>query len=532
MRGHRLLSSSVIASVVGTVCTLAIAACTSSDHYLTVTVDARPAVHDAKAFKVTLSNAGTMRTDTIALHAPTFPVTFSISAPGRNGDLAIAIDAVDATDATGLVIGHGTATTQIGSSDAKVMLDPTDFVVNTDYAGEQFPSSDFEANGFQLAALPDGTWTTAFRDGCPSGSCSLFARRFDRAGKPVSTQAAAGTNAFVLTAKPTTNSSTPAIASSQTATVAAWDFFDPSPATGKGVACRPLDASGNLGADQMAIAPDSADVVSVAALSSGNFVVSWKTVQLVNGTDLDDTIRMATVKPDCTSATAPQNVAQGKPADAVRRGSVASSGDKVLFAWILANATTTNGDLYVRMASSAGVLAAAPTTPLIPETATEEVEHARVAAASGGGFVLAVRWTQKSGTGTGHIDLYQVNAAGALVGMPTLVTDQSGSDFSSSESFGLASRPDGTVMVAWHVCDPNSDPSNETCTLAGRIFKNTGEAVTDSFAIPTATGGSQKRPSVVGLPDAFAVIWSDTSHLTPDTSGQAVRARIVYPPQP
>lgn len=518
MRGHRLLSSSVIASVVGTVCTLAIAACTSSDHYLTVTVDARPAVHDAKAFKVTLSNAGTMRTDTIALHAPTFPVTFSISAPGRNGDLAIAIDAVDATDATGLVIGHGTATTQIGSSDAKVMLDPTDFVVNTDYAGEQFPSSDFEANGFQLAALPDGTWTTAFRDGCPSGSCSLFARRFDRAGKPVSTQAAAGTNAFVLTAKPTTNSSTPAIASSQTATVAAWDFFDPSPATGKGVACRPLDASGNLGADQTAIAPDSADVVSVAATSNGNFVVTWKTFLA----DSTDAIHMVTVKPDCSVIGAVQSVsAPATLSDTVRRGSVASSGDKVLLAWI------TNGDLHTRMASNMGALSPGETV-LIPQTATDEVEYARVAAASGGGFVLAVRWAQKVGTGPDRIELYRITAAGALVSTPTLVTDKDSTDRFSSESFGLASRPDGTVMVAWHVCAASGD----MCTLSGRILKDTGAAVTDSFAIPTATGGSQKRPSVVGLPDAFAVIWSDTSHLTPDTSGQAVRARIVYPPQP
>jgi hypothetical protein len=211
----------------------------------------------------------------------------------------------------------------------------------------------------------------------------------------------------------------------------------------------------------------------------------------------------------------------------VRRSSVASSGDKVLFAWI----TYPNlyGDLHTRMASNSGGFSTVDTV-LIPQTATEEVVHARVAPALGGGFVIAVRWAQKARTGPGRIDLYQVNAAGALVGMPTRVTDQSASDFFSSESFGLARRPDGTVMVAWHVCDPNSDPSNETCTLSGRIFKGTGEAITPSFAIPTTTGGSQKRPSVVGLPDAFAVVWSDTSGKPPDTAGQAVRARIVYPP--
>ncbi|HEX7843693.1 MAG TPA: hypothetical protein VF469_39740 [Kofleriaceae bacterium] len=522
MRDHRLLVGSVYAALAA----LAPGACTSSDHYLTVTVDARPAVHDARAIAVSLSNSGTTRMDSLALRAPTFPVTFSISAPGRTGDLAIA---VDATDDSGTVVGHGTAMTTVSAATASVVLDSTDFVVNTDYAGDQFPSSDFEANGFQLAALPDGTWTTAFRDDCPSNSCNLFARRFDKAGKPVSTQAAAGTNAFALTGKPTTNSSTPAIASSQTATVAIWDAYDPDPGTGSGVACRAIDAAGNLGAAQTSVAPDAADVASVTAMSNGNFVATWKTV-LHDGPapNTDYTaIRMAIVKPDCSIAIVPTTLTpvatpMATP-DLVRRSSVASSRDKVLFAWI----TYPNlyGDLHTRMASNSGGFSTVDTV-LISQTATEEVVHARVAPALNGGFVIAVRWAQKAGTGPGRIDLYQVNAAGALVGMPTLVTDQSGSDFSSSESFGLASRPDGSVMVAWHVCDMNG----EACTLSGRILKDTGAAVTDAFAIPTTTGGSQKRPSVVGLPDAFAVVWSDTSDKPPDTSKQAVRARIIYPP--
>jgi len=516
MHGHRLLVGSISAAIAA----VYLGACTSSNGYVIVTVDAHPAVHDARAIVVSLSNAGTTRMDRLTLKTPTFPVTFSISAPGRTGDLAIA---VDATDDTGLVIGHGSATTTVGAAAAKVMLDSTDFVVNTDYAGDQFPSSDFEASGFQLAALPDGTWTTAFRDGCPSDSCSLFARRFDRTGKPVATQAAAGTNAFVLTAKPTTLSSTPAITSSQTATVAVWDFFDPAPATTSGVACRPIDASGGLGAGQKAITTDpmeSADVVSVAAMSNGNFVATWKTFLPPSSLD---TIRMATIRPDCTPVTAPVSVAQGGAADILHRGSVTSSGDKVLFAWI--TDISNGGVLHTRMASNTGTLSPGETV-MIPQTATDEVEHARVAAASGGGFVLAVRWAQRSGTGPGRIDLYRLSATGALVGMPVRVSDQSGSDFFSSESFGLASRPDGTVMVVWHTCDSNG----EMCTLSGRILRDTGEAVTDSFAIPTTTGGSQKRPSVVGLPDAFAVVWSDTSHQLPDTAGQAVRARIVYPP--
>jgi hypothetical protein len=508
-----------------------LAGCSNPTDYVVVKVDARAAVQSARSISVALANAGTTRMDSFALGGHAFPVTFSISSPGRTGELGITVDALD--DA-GLVVGHGTATTTVDADTANVMLDTTDFVVNTDYAGNQFPSTDFEAAGFQLAALPDGTWTAAFRDDCPSNACSLFARRFDGHGKPASTQAAAGTNAFVVTGKPTTLASTPAIASSATATIAAWDYFDTGSATTSGVACRAINADGSLGTNQVAVTTDpaeSADVVSAAAMANGNFVITWKTLS-AGGID---EIRMATVKPDCSLVGTVQTVAAGASgSDILHRGSVAAGADHVLFAWI------TNGDLHTRLASPAGALGAAEVV-LIPQTATEEVEHARVAALPGGGFAIAVRWTTKSATtGTSHLDLFRINTNGALVGTPVLVTDKTGNDFDSSESFGMASRSDPTttpaeeqVMVVWHNCGALGDGS--MCGVFGRLMRHdptsdTFTALGDAAVLPTTTEGDQNLPSVVGLPDAFVAMWSDTSGKPPDTAGQSVRARIVYAP--
>lgn len=507
-----------------------LAGCTSPTDYVVVKVDARAAVQGARSISVALANAGTTRMDTLALGGHDFPVTFSISSPGRTGDLAITVDALD--DA-GLVVGHGTAATTVDAGAASVLLDTTDFVVNTDYAGDQFPSTDFEAAGFQLAALPDGTWTAAFRDDCPSSACSLFARRFDGRGKPVSTQAAAGTNAFAVTAKPTTLASTPAIASSQTATIAAWDYFDTGTATTSGVACRAINPDGSLGSNQVSVTTDpaeSADVVSAAALSNGNFVVTWKTI----ASGIDE-IRMATVKPDCSLVGTVQTVAAGADMNAVlHRGSVAAGADHVLFAWIA------DGDLHTRLASPAGVLAA-PEVALIKQTATEQVEHARVVALPGGGFAVAVRWTTKAAsTGTSHLDLQRISSDGALVGTAVLVTDKTGNDFDSSESFGMASRSDTTaspaeeqVMVVWHACGALGDGA--MCGVFGRLLRHDPAsdgftALADAAVLPTTTDGDQRLPSVVGLPDAFVAMWSDTSGKAPDTAGQSVRARIVYPP--
>ncbi len=507
MRRLGLLAGAVLAA--------ATSACGSAGHagYVLVTVDARPAVHDAAAITVTLANAGTMRTDTLMLAGKSFPVTFSVSAPGRTGDLAIT---VDANDASGLVIGHGSAMTTVTAPAAEVLLDSTDFVVNTDYVGDQFPTDDVHSAGFQLAAQPDGTWTTVFRDGCMQSACNVFARRFDPAGKPVTTQAAASSNAFVVTARVSDNLTEPAVASSQTATVVAWNFTDPPPATTNGIACRTLSAAGALGADQTTIIPNETlpDALEVAALSTGDFLVAWNAIPDASSLNV---VRAALVKPDCSVSGTVQTVSTGT--SFVDRNAVATSDDHALFTWV------SSGDLHARTVSSTGTLSPADLT-LIPHTATDSIGHARLAAAPGGGFALAVRWiSTTSDTDPGKIELYQVTAAGALIGSPALVTDQSGSNFYDG-GFGLASRSDGTVMVVWNVCDS----SGSGCTLSGRILQATGEPLTDPLTIATSPGGNQKLPSVIGLPDAFAVVWSDSSMKPPDTAGQAVRARIIYPP--
>lgn len=491
-------------------------ACGSPSHagYVVVTVDARPAVHDAAALTVTLANAGTMRTDTLMLAGKSFPVTFSVSAPGRTGDLAIA---VDATDAGGLVRGHGSAMTTVAAPAADVLLDSTDFVVNTDYAGDQFPTDGFQAAGFQLAALPDGTWTTVFRDSCQQSACNVFARRFDRAGKPVTTQAAASSNAFVVTARASDNLTEPAVASGQTTSVVVWNFTDPPPVSTTGVACRPLSAAGALGADQTTIIAKETlpDALGVTALSTGDFLAAWNAIPDGIPSNL---IRTALIKPDCSVPGGVQTASTGT--SFVDRNAVGASDDHALVTWV------GSGDLHARTVSSTGTLSPSDVT-LIPHTATDKIVQARIAAAASGSFALAVRWVSTtSETAPGKIELYQVSAGGALTGPPVLITDQSGSNLYDDDGFGFASRPDGTVMAVWHVCDANGN----VCTLSGRILRATGEPVTDTLAIATTTGNSQKLPSVVGLPDAFAVVWSDSSAKPPDTAGQAVRARIVYPP--
>ncbi|MBV8760249.1 MAG: hypothetical protein JO257_23360 [Deltaproteobacteria bacterium] len=480
----------------------------AGDKYTVITVDARPAVTGASQLVVTLSNGGTSRMDKLPLGSHGFPVTFSVSAPGRAGDLDIK---VEAQTSDGIDVGVGSGSAMIGDATANVMLDTADFVVNTDYAMDQFLAQDYEANGLQLAATNNGHWTAAFRDSCNQGACTVYGRSFDQNGVPASTVAAAGTNSFAFSSTLTTQQAMPAVAASGTSVLAFWDYYDTT-GTGHGVACRALDASGNLTSGQLAVATDEADTVTATQLSNNNVAVTWQIYTPSNA------IRYVIVKPDCTALGNVGSVSTTVGATSgPHRSHVASNGNVVLYAWLQ------DGDVHIRTGTNA--LVSGNDTTLITHTATQDVEAVRVAP-MGTGFALAARWISTAGGGPGKIELFQVSSAGQLVGSAQLVTDQSLSDFASGEqSFGIGTNGQSLTLIAWHVCDS----SGSTCDVFGRLANSDGTMHGETFMIPTTTQGDQTSPSVVGLPMGFAVAWNDTSHVAPDTQGSAVRARIIYP---
>ncbi|HSR96984.1 MAG TPA: hypothetical protein VLM79_08050, partial [Kofleriaceae bacterium] len=331
------------------------------------------------------------------------------------------------------------------------------------------------------------------------------------------TAAAASANAFTLTSELTTPFSTPAVASNASTTIALWDAY-PVQGVLAGVACRALDAGGQATAQQRFVATDSADVVSIAALSNGTFAAVWNAS--VGSTEV---IRGVFVQPDCTTTAAAQTVsAAGGPDDFPHRSAIASTADRVLFTWIV------DGDLHARTALTSGAFATADTV-LIARTVDEAVDEARPAGLSDGSFALAVRSGKiDDPADPGRIQLYRVTADGKLSGPPALITDRNATDAGGRDSFGIAVRSDDTLMLAWHTCASFDAP--RMCDVSGRIVRASGEPLTDVFAIPTTTPGDQRLPSVVGLPDGFVAMWSDASAQPPDVVGTAARARIVYPP--
>jgi hypothetical protein len=490
---------------------LALTACGGDETFLIVTVQSQPAVHDVSSIEVELDNEGTTRGDTFEVDSPTFPATFSVSAPGRTGALTISLVA---RDEEGLLVGRGSTTTMIDAASATVLLDSADFVVNTDFADDQFPSNDFESHGFQLGADANGTWTAVYRDGCMA-PCNMFARRFDVTGAPIASGLAAGTNGFAISTELSDGFfTTPATATVGGNTIAVWNFSEPPPSTTNGIACRAMDSAGNGVGDQVTLSVEiSPFAAAVAPLGNGNFVVTWYARPATA-----NVIRGAIVNPQC-QVTGPVDISTVTATGGATRPAVIGNSDKVLYTWVLdGGARLRVMDLLNQQVST--------DQQIVAKTATEEVEFVRVAKL-GTGFAIFVRWANVSRTGPGRIEMYKTTNTGMLQGTPTPITAKTSSDFQSVEGFSVTSRPDnGSILVAWHSCGEISDESG--CGVFGRLVGADGTPLGDEFNLATTTDLDQTSPSVIGLPGAFAALWADGSKQAPDVAGQAVRARVIY----
>ena len=509
-----LLSTLVLASACGG----------EEGDYLIVTVNVRPAVINATTIKVKLSNEGSERIEDLTLDTG-FPATFSVSAPGRVGELRIDVDALDKD---GLLVGRGTGTTTFEVPMASVLVDSADFVVNTEFADDQLLSNYYAANGFQLAANADGTWTATHSAACDT-PCNIFGRRFDKDGRPVTSQAAAGFNAFTVSTKLTSFFSTPTVAANANTTVFVWnnDMY-PSVATpagmpGYSIDCRAIDMTGTPTTTQVTVTTDFlANLTSVTPMGNGNFAMVWDGRPTETGASV---IRSAVVSPSCALVAGSQQTISTVVGTLSPRGShAANSGANLLFVWAL------DGNARARLANLQGVPVSAD-VQLVAKTATEQVEHVRVAPLPGGTFAVFVRWALITGsTGPGRIDMYRTNSAGVVQGAPINITTRSGTDFNSSESFGVAAHTDGSIFVVWHSCLTNGDDSG--CGVYGRLVSPQGMPVGGDINLATTTKDDQIRPSAVALPGSpvsFATAWTDKSQVAPDTAGASVRARVVYP---
>jgi hypothetical protein len=495
----------VRATVTAALALVAATAC-GSDPAIVVEVRGRPALGEVKQLEITVANAGSTETQSFDVEGESFPATFSITTNGRAG--AIEISARGLAD--DVVTAVGATTVDAAASDGVLLLDPADFVVNTEFAGDQAPNVDIETNGFQITAN-GGVVTLGFGDDCPVSVCNQYGRRFTVDGRPQSTALGAGTNQFRWNQADGQFAATLAVASQPDGgSIALWD-------TPTGVSCRAMDPGGNPAGAELQIAADAgADVVSAVPLANGSYSVAWVADDAAT---TNRVIRSAVVSTTCGTVI-PAFIAAGSISFA-SRPAIAHGPSGTMIAWI-ENFDAARFRIGAVTGSFSPVGAAQTGTVLISPPGTDTIEFIRPIV-SDDGFAIAYHASDFDLTND-RVLLRRASPAGAQIGTDTLIAEHV-----AYASPAIARRVvDGALAVAWAQCDAGGDGAG--CGVLVQLVRPSGLPVGPPYHVNTTTVGDQDRPSIAPTTDGFVVTFADVSMSTPDVDLGATRARFIYPP--
>lgn len=488
-----------------------------------VTVDARPTVQTANALDVVVSHEGDTERALFFLDSTAYPVTFTVTPTGRQGDMRLEVSAVQELESERIVRARGTATVAIEPgqrSDVRVMLEPDDFVVNSTVAGDQLTTLMPGGHGGRnIATAADGSFLVGFASECDPG-CDVRARWFGADARPGRIGDAPDSGDFLVAQA---GDADPAVstATHQDRMALAWVAARSTP-PGTEIRAAVLTASGVI-ADDLPVA--TGDLVApvgpaqIAFLGSGELLVTW----LQGGGD--PMVRGRLLDSDGVPAINPVTGDDG----AFDIGAAAPGAAPAV-------AATGQGRGFVTTWSDGGNLLARFFGPDGVPRSDGPIELTGYA----GGVVEGgrVTWDGRAAVVTWSAAVAEdpTLAQGALLvgrflppdGTPqgepvVLVADTAG----NTGVPDVAVHADGTMAAVWHGCGAAGDGAG--CGVFMQLVDPAGALAGAPFVVATTTAGDQEDPAVAATGEAFVVVWTDRSAASPDPLGSAVRARVVYP---
>jgi hypothetical protein len=432
-----------------------------------------------------------------------------------------------------IVRGIGDTTVDILDAeqvDAAVSLAPTDFVVNTSIAGAQRLTFVDSHTGRQVASAPDGSFFVTFVNDCATLSrCDILARRFGADGRPLVNGVSEDAGEFVVNL---TNEFTamPAIAAGGAGVFVTWvgELNEI-----RGVA---LDLDGGHATafdNTLSINPvTNAFEPSVAALSSGEFIVVWsQQLETVDDWQIRGRLIDGNGSPLVNPTTGdtldfPISTAATGIAD---RPVVAStgSGREFFVVWRHRDSEFAGGNVRGRFyGASAGPLSAVEAQLTNYVDRQVFAPHAIARANGTAGVVWGVRDLFDPELAGGALMFAQFAApSGAAVGSPSVLDRGLLSEGVATPAITL--DRDGVIVAAWHGCGSRGDDSG--CGVWVQPLHDSGLPIGEPQQVNSTTTGDQEGPSLAATAEALAIAFSDDSRTVPDTSESAVRARLFYP---
>jgi hypothetical protein len=268
---------------------------------------------------------------------------------------------------------------------------------------------------------------------------------------------------------------------------------------------------------------------SVAALSTGGFVVTW-TYDLADGTGTSAAAgtalrirgqifdsaaaklggELTLTSGTLTNHTDPQAIA------------LAGGGFAVGYTRNTSTNNVVDSDVVVRAFDSAGAATGAVT--VISASSTGNQNSSALAALAGGGFVATWNDTNSSALGdpSGQgVKAQLFDSAGAKVGGEFLVnTATAGPQYQPS----VAALASGGFVITWtHLIGGIGDPNGND--VKAQIFDGAGARVGGEFVVNTVTAATQANPYVAALADGgFVIGWGDLSADESDVKAQVFDA--------
>jgi hypothetical protein len=493
------------------VASIALSGC-SDPTVVVIRIEARPAVNTVEDLKVRVVSDGVGQERVFNLAGKKFPQTFSVSTDSLDGDLTVNVEAI----ASGLIVATGNLATSFAEkTDPMVMLEPSDFVVNTKFNGGQRINRDGTMSGFQIASFSNGTFDIAFADNISLTNHTLAGRRFSAEALPVATAASAGTSSsWDYIAGSVASGTNVTLANSGAKTIAVWDGLDPLNA---GVFCRSMGLDGVFSGAAVKVKSDEQpDDVSAAPLANGNFLVLWTGREPAATTP--NVVTAQIVKEDCTPLGSVFEV-NTTIAPSVITPSVAIRSNGIIIAWV------SGTEVRYRTYSSA-LIANGADKVLVMTPPTGSNRRARVVP-MGDGFAVLIS-QEVVGVQIERLVLQRLSVTGLPLGSPIIISEKADSIFGPTIVSRGGQEP---VAVAWDECQGPS----YLCEIAMQLFRPNGHPVGEPMIVNTTTVEEQYSVSInqiskSGVEPVYALAWTDGSRVNPDTSETAVRARVIYPP--
>ena len=485
-----------------------LAACGGSETVVFVTVEGRPTLSGTRTLRIDVENAGDSSSEDFPLPAgDDLPKTLTITPEGRSGALIVTVTALDSSSQP---IGTGVGSVAIvegGTTQLRVRVDPNDFVLNQMIATGQTLTVSFGHSGRQLAVLNDGSFVALWENFCPLARCDILGRRFDARAVPAFNGTSLSVDDFLInqTSEFTT---TPAIAAGEQGYLAAWRAMDD-------VKAAPLaaDAEPQTVTDLVVTSSTVNESVPMVFARTGGFVVVWEQTRAGM---TESEVRARLYSDTGTPVSGEFAVSELSVGDQTLPTGTSVPGGDFVVTWLHfeGGATQARGRIF---AASGAVVTASDI--LLTNAPGADVGGANVTRTTEG-FLLAFRAATPAAI---FMQRFAEDGAPLSTAIPISETP---ADSIATATIGI--RPDGAIGVAWHACDPAF--GNMDCDILFRLMHPDGLPSGPEVVVNTTRVGRQDGPSIAPFgADAFLLVWTDGSQLAPDTDGDAVRGRVIYP---